>query len=128
MITCENLFFCKNLFLSMIISENLIESLLYAKISSYFCLSVKIFSYLCSYFWGDSFELHFLRKQFWSAPMFWNAFSEGTIILISWFIAADYCGCCSMFFVKVLQSCMNANIPGMHKYKSRVKASWLQSS
>ena len=46
----------------------------------------------------------FLREQFWSAPifwngfsegrilkptMFWNAFLEGAIILISWFMAAD---------------------------------------
>ena len=51
-------------------------------------LSVKISSYLCSQFWGSSSEMHFLggnfevhprsemhfvREQFWRAPMLWNA-------------------------------------------------------
>ena len=53
-------------------------------------LSVKISSYLCSDFWGDSSAIHFLREQFWSAPMFWNAFFERAIILISWFMTAAY--------------------------------------
>ena len=53
---------------------------------------------------GGSSKMHFLREQFWSAPMFWNGFFEGgilkppmfwnaflekAIILISWFMAAD---------------------------------------
>ena len=37
-------------------------------------LSVKIFSSLCSYFWGGNFEMHFLREQFWSVPTFWIFF------------------------------------------------------
>ena len=28
------------------------------------------------------FEMHFLREQFWSAPVFWNIVFEGVIILI----------------------------------------------
>ena len=38
-------------------------------------------------FWGSSFnvyqcsEIHFLREQFWSAPMFWNAFFEGEVLI-----------------------------------------------
>ena len=102
MITWENLFFCENLFLSMIIGENLFELFLFVGISSYLCLSVKISSYLCSsvkisfmkyifgvavlerIFWGsnfkghpwdNSFEIHFLREQ-----LFWMA---------SWFVTAD---------------------------------------
>ena len=40
---------------------------------------------LCVYpnyyiFKGKSFEMHFLREQFWCAPVFWNAFFEGTIL------------------------------------------------
>ena len=41
------------------------------------------------YFKDSSFEIHFLKKQFWSASMFWNAFFEGVIILIFWFMAAN---------------------------------------
>ena len=51
--------------------------------------SVKISSYLCSYFWSGSSKMHFLREQLWSAPMFWNVFFEGAINLVSWFMAAD---------------------------------------
>ena len=28
-----------------------------------------------------SFEMHFLREQFWCALKFWNVFFEGAIIL-----------------------------------------------
>ena len=67
-------------------------------------LSVKISSYLCSQFWGSSSEMHvlginfeahprsemhFVREQFWCAPMLWNAIRLGTIILVSWHMAAD---------------------------------------
>ena len=70
----------KIFFLPMIISENLIKPFLSA-IISYLCLSVKIFSiYLCSSFGLAVFETHFLREQYWSAPMFWNAFFERAIL------------------------------------------------
>ena len=39
---------------------------------SYLCLPVKIFSCLCSYFWGGNFKMHFLREQFWCVAMFWK--------------------------------------------------------
>ena len=76
-------------------------------------LSVKISSYLCSQFWDSSSEMHFLgsnfeghprsemhfvREQFWRAPMLWNAIRLGTIILVSWHMAADYCGCAALYF------------------------------
>ena len=40
--------------------------------------------------------MHFLKEQFWSILMFWNAFFEEPIILIFSFMAADYCDCCFM--------------------------------
>ena len=43
-------------------------------------LSVKISFYLCLYFWDGSSEMHFLRKQFWSALMFENSFFEEAIL------------------------------------------------
>ena len=33
--------------------------------------------------------MHFLKEQFWSILMFWNAFFEEPIILIFSFMAAD---------------------------------------
>ena len=36
-------------------------------------------------------EMHFLREQFRSSPMFWNVFFEGAIILDFCFMAAALC-------------------------------------
>ena len=58
--------------ISMIISENLIKPYLSVQISFYLCLFVKIFLYLC-FFGVIVFEMHFLREQFWSAPMIWGS-------------------------------------------------------
>ena len=85
-------------FSSVVISENLFKSFLFLKTSFYLCLSVKnlsLFMFICENlftknilktavlkctFWGSNFEvhlcseMHFLREQFWSVPLFWNAF------------------------------------------------------
>ena len=53
----------------------LIEPFLSVKISSYLS-----FSYLCSYFWGNSFKMHFLMKQFWSVPLFSKASFEAAVM------------------------------------------------
>ena len=85
-------------FSSVVISENLFKSFLFLKTSFYLCLSVKnlsLFMFICENlftknilktavlkctFRGSNFEvhlcseMHFLREQFWSVPLFWNAF------------------------------------------------------
>ena len=117
-------------FSCVIISENLFKPFLFAKIFFCLCSSVKnlfIFMLICEnlfyYFKDSSFEMHFLRKQFWSALIFWNAFFEGAIILIFWFTAADKCGYCSMlswllisvtaalcFLLKVFTTCKTFSV------------------
>ena len=98
-------------FSCVIISENLFKPFLFVKISFYLCFSIinlLLFMLICEslfyyvYFRDVNFEMHFLREQFWSAPMFWNKFFEGVIILIFWFIAADKCGCCFMLLWRLI--------------------------
>ena len=95
--------YCVNLSESLFY-ENLFESFLSVKICSYYVnlfeyfFIVKIFlnpsclwkSFLIyAYLWEPlllsvpeiNFEIYFLREQFWSVFMFWNAFFEGAIIL-----------------------------------------------
>ena len=38
---------------------------------------------------GISFQIEFFIEQLWSVFVFWNAFFEGAIVLIFWFMAAD---------------------------------------
>ena len=90
----------------------LIEPFLSAKISSYLCLSVKIFSCLCSYFWGGSFETYFLREQlfFWVFIHTHGCFLNGCSFCFKMFLVTDQFNirlqfwlnlCSDIFFVKI---------------------------
>ena len=57
---------------SMIIRENLIKPFWSIKISFYLCSFVNCF-FIYAFFGVVIFEMHFLREQFWSAPMFWGS-------------------------------------------------------
>ena len=39
-----------------------------------------------SFFNDRTFEMYFLREQFWCASMFWNVFFEGAVILVFSFL------------------------------------------
>ena len=142
---------CENIFLSIIISKNL-KPFLSVKISSYLCSFYFHFlewQFLKCIFWGSNFkvhprsEIHFLREQFWSAPMFWNAFFEGvmlkcTHVLKCIFWGSNYFnflihGCWLVWlllyvFVKVFTTSKTFPVLTCIIINLRVIANWLQSS
>ena len=88
-------------------------------------------------------EIHFLREQFWSARMFWNAFFEKAILkctnVLKCIFRESNCfnflihGCwlpwlLLMFFVKVFTTSKNCPVLACININLRVIANWLQSS
>ena len=90
---CENLFLLWKSFWISSFYENLFKPFLFVKMFLFMLICKKyflIYAHLWKVYFRDiSFEMHFLRKQFWSALMFWNEFFEGAIILIFWFMTAE---------------------------------------
>ena len=90
---CENLFLLWKSFWISSFYENLFKPFLFVKIFLFMLICKKyflIYALLWKVYFRDiSFEMHFLRKQFWSALMFWNEVFEGAVILIFWFMTVD---------------------------------------
>ena len=117
-----------------IVMKNIMRINVYLDISLFVHFKQKEICNNCAYtitiikkFNDKSFEMHFLREQFWRALMFWNAFFEGAILKSTYVLKCIFWGrdffriygCC--FTLLWLLNSVVADIYFLPKFSPQVK-------